>query len=139
MSGLGEINSLLFHLFEAIHRDNGNAEALRETNILTSGGGENHIGLQSGGPDDWVASIANDIPNSGLGSGGIFHSILLKLVACKVTVNMDLKQLGYIRMQDDALVFVCLEVPAQILDCIRMQSPGIVGKASALVHCICDL
>ena len=42
-------------------------------------------------------------------------------------------------MQDYALILGTKEVSAEILDCIGMGLPGVVGKARALVHCIGNL
>jgi hypothetical protein len=68
--------------------------------------------LQLGGPDDGIAGIANDVSGPGLGSRGVVHGIPLDPVAHKGTANMDLKGLGDVRVQDNALVLGGQEVLA---------------------------
>jgi hypothetical protein len=88
--GLGDVNSLLLHLLEEIHHYNCDVETLQETNVLTLRSGENHFGLQLGGPDDGgTAGIADAVPGLGLGSEGIIHGIPLGPVAHKVTVSQQ--------------------------------------------------
>jgi hypothetical protein len=61
-----------------IHDDDGNAEALRETKLLNLSCGEDHFGLQLGGPYDWAAGIVDNVAGPGLGGGRIIHVILLE-------------------------------------------------------------
>jgi hypothetical protein len=132
-SGGRDVNPMFLHLLEETHHHNGHAQTLREADIFAFSGGEDHLCLQLGGPDDRAASIADDVPSSGLGSGRVIHCVLLDPVTSEITINMDLKGLGEIRLQDHALVLGSQEIPAQVLDRISMRLLGVVREARTLM------
>ena len=84
------LETLFLEFLHKLHEWNCGTKCSQQTNEIALCGAEGNLHLELGCPDDWAASIHDNVAMPGMCSVSIL-SITLTPVACKVLVHMNIK------------------------------------------------
>ena len=95
MSGCRHLVAQILDFLEELHHWNSVTQRRRERHILRLSGAQGNASLELGVPNNWAASILNDISCPGLGCGSIIFTLSNLPIATVICINKHFKRVVF--------------------------------------------